>query len=251
MNLRQRLFLPLGAAFLALFLWGLHDMPPWGEYRGPYGDVVNSLAVYERHATDVVTAINFDYRGFDTLGEEFILFTSVTGVTLLLRRQKQDQPRPPRDSAEERTVPPVSDAVRVFGLALVGAMGVFGLYILTHGQLTPGGGFQGGVVLASIPLLVYLVSTYQDLCHIAPHWLVEVGEAVGASGFILLGLAGMLAGAYFLQNVLPFGQTGSAFSAGTIWALSLTTGLEVAAGIILLQIAFLDETLTRRYRGPR
>ncbi len=251
MSLRQMLFLPVGAAFVALFLWGLHDAPPLGVYRGPYGDVINSVVVSERHASDAVTAINFDYRGFDTLGEEFILFTSVMGVTLLLRRQKDDEPRPPRDSAEERTVPPISDAVRVFGLALVGVMIAFGVYIVTHGQLTPGGGFQGGVILASVPLIIYLVATLETMCRIAPHWLVEVSEAIGAGGFVLLGFLGMWAGVHFLQNVLPLGQTGSAFSAGTIWVISATTGLEVAAGLILLQIAFLDETLARKYRGAQ
>ncbi len=251
MNLRGWLFLPLGAAFVALFLWGLHDAPPLGQYRGPYGDVINSLTVYERHATDAVTAINFDYRGFDTLGEEFILFTSVMGVTLLLRPQPDDESRPPRDGAEERTVPPISDAIRVLGLGLVGVMIAFGVYVVTHGQLTPGGGFQGGVLLASIPLMVYLISTYETMCRVAPHWLVEVSEAVGAGGFVLLGFLGMWMGVHFMQNVLPLGQTGSVLSAGTIWAISVTTGLEVSAGFILLQIAFLDETLTRKYRGPR
>lgn len=42
------------------------DYGPVGHYAGPYGDVLNSLSVYQRHATDVVSAINFDYRGFDT-----------------------------------------------------------------------------------------------------------------------------------------------------------------------------------------
>jgi len=251
MTLRQGLFLPTGAAFLALFLWGLHDAPPAGVYRGPYGDVINSVVVHERHATDAVTAINFDYRGFDTLGEEFILFTSVMGVTLLLRRQKDDELRPPRDSTEERTVPPISDAVRVFGLGLVGAMLAFGLYVASHGQLTPGGGFQAGVILASIPLLIYLVANFETMCRIAPHWLVELGEAIGAAGFVLLGFLGMWLGTAFLQNVLPLGQTGSVLSAGTIWAISVTTTLEVAGGLMLLQIAFLDETLTRKYRGPK
>ena len=251
MTLRCKLFLPSAAAFVALFLWGLRDAPRLGDYRGPYGDVINSLTVYERHATDAVTAINFDYRGFDTLGEEFILFTSVMGVTLLLRRQKDDESRVPRDSDEQRTIPPVSDAVRVFGLGLAAILIAFGLYLASHGQLTPGGGFQAGVILASIPLIVYLVSTFETMCKIAPHWLVEVGEAVGAGGFVALGFLGMWLGTAFLQNVLPLGQTGSVLSAGTIWAISMTTALEVAGGLMLLQIAFLDETLTRKYRGPK
>ena len=51
---------------------------------------VNAITVPERHITDAVTAVNFDIRGFDTLGEEFILFTSVLGVVLLMRRQTDE-----------------------------------------------------------------------------------------------------------------------------------------------------------------
>ncbi len=251
MKTRGWLFLPLGAAFFALFFSAMRDLPPVSQYRGPYGYVLNSVCVYQRHATDVVTAINFDYRGFDTVGEEFILFTSVMGVALLLRKQKDEKSRQPRDHARERAIPPINDAVRVLGLGLVGAMVAFGVYVVTHGQLTPGGGFQGGVILASIPLMVYLIANVETILAIAPQELVEVGEALGAAAFVCLGLLGMFFGAPFLTNVLPLGQTGSVISAGTIPLISLTTGLEVAAGFILLQIVFLDKVLLRRWRGPQ
>ena len=79
-RLRTRLVSRLsGLIFLGLYCYAALNLPPWGDYRGPYGDVIARLAVYERHATDTVNAINYDYRGFDTLGEEFILFTAVLG----------------------------------------------------------------------------------------------------------------------------------------------------------------------------
>ena len=83
------IFLPL-AIFGGLYAYSALNLPAWGDYRGPYGDVIAHLAVYERHATDVVNAINYDYRAFDTLGEEFILFTAVLGVTMLLRNWLQE-----------------------------------------------------------------------------------------------------------------------------------------------------------------
>src|ERR1700760_1528609 len=85
---RTRAFLVFGGIFLFLFCYAVLDLPPWGNYRGPYGDVISRVSVYERHATDAVNAINYDYRAFDTLGEEFILFTAVLGVMMLLRRQE-------------------------------------------------------------------------------------------------------------------------------------------------------------------
>ncbi|MBV9607990.1 MAG: sodium:proton antiporter, partial [Acidobacteria bacterium] len=92
---RTVLFAGSAIAVFILYLVAAHGLPQFGHYKGPYGDVINQVGVYERHATDLVTAVNFDYRGFDTLGEEFILFISVIGVALLLRPQ-------PGESKEEQ-----------------------------------------------------------------------------------------------------------------------------------------------------
>lgn len=73
---RLRVFLFASAGFLLLYCMAARNLAPWGQYRGPYGDVVSRLVVYQRHATDAVNAITYDYRGFDTLGEEFILFSA-------------------------------------------------------------------------------------------------------------------------------------------------------------------------------
>ena len=86
-SFRLALFLAGACGFAALFAWGLAGLPEFGHYLGPYGDVVNAITVPERQITDAVTAVNFDIRGFDTLGEEFIMFVSVMGVALLLRKQ--------------------------------------------------------------------------------------------------------------------------------------------------------------------
>src|SRR5919108_889500 len=157
MNSRARtlLFLSSAAGMAIVFAWGFRDLPPLGDYRGPYGNLVTQIAVYERHATDVVNAINYDYRAFDTLGEEFIFFASVLGVLLLFRPTGANDKEDKHQTKLEDALP-ISDTLRVSMQAMVGIMIVFGIYIATHGQLTPGGGFQGGVILASAPLVVYL-----------------------------------------------------------------------------------------------
>ena len=245
-------FLASVATFFALYLWGLRGLPAFGHYRGPYGDVLNRVAVYERHATDVVTAVNFDYRGFDTLGEEFILFASVLGAMLLLRKQREeDKSEVEQDKTVERNPPPPSDAVRVLTLALVGPLVLFGLYIVTHGQLTPGGGFQGGVILATAPLLVYLAGDFETFKRITAHTLVEMTEALGAAGFIAIGLIGLAVAGAYLRNVFPLGKTGEVNSSGSIALISIATGAEVAAGFVLLLYAFLEQTLEIRLGGRK
>ncbi|HJU15537.1 MAG TPA: sodium:proton antiporter, partial [Stellaceae bacterium] len=85
MRIRRLLFLVMAAAAAAMAVRGLLGLAPFGHYPGPYGDIINAVATRERHVTNMVTAVTFDYRGFDTLGEEYMLFAAVTGVALLLR----------------------------------------------------------------------------------------------------------------------------------------------------------------------
>jgi multicomponent Na+:H+ antiporter subunit B len=234
---RLRLFLVAGAFFLFFYLAAAKNMPRWGDYRGPYGDVMSSLSVYERHTTDVVNAIDYDYRGFDTLGEEFILFTSILGVMLLLR-----DPKPQSDV--EKDDRGLSETVKAAALGSFGLTFIFGLYMCTHGQLTPGGGFQGGVIIASAMMLVFIAANLQRFKAITSHPLMEVLEALGAGLYAVTGVSALFVGAPFLTNWLPLDKTGDVFSSGTIAVISASVGLEVATGFILLSYTYLEGILS-------
>lgn len=253
MSLRWRkLVFAVGAfGFLFLYCWGARNLPGLGNYPGPYGDVLNAVCVYERHATDVITAVNFDYRGFDTLGEESILFASVMGCTLLMRKREDDREDPPVDHEYSRGVLPPSDAVRVCCMALIVLLVAFGLDIVLHGQLTPGGGFQGGVILASVPLIVYLGSDYEKFQKITNHTLTEAVEGVGIAAYALIGFISLVFGNTYLTNWLPLGTTGNVNSSGTIAAISFATGMEVTGGIVLLMMVFFHKTLVLRKEDER
>lgn len=252
---RQALFIVCGLALLALFVCAVHQLPGFGHYRGRYGDVLNRETVYERHITDVVTAVNFDWRGIDTLGEESILFLSVVGTVVLLRRQPKQEKHSERDpQAHDESsdrVPLPTEATRVATLGLIGPLVVFGLYLVTHGHLTPGGGFQGGVILATAPLLVYIAGDLKTFKQIANHELVEVAEGFGIGGFFLLGLVGMIIGGEYLRNVLPLGTTGHLFSGGIVPLINVCTGTAVAAGLVSVIYAFLEHTIETRLRSKR
>ena len=238
---RRCVFLVAAPLLLGLYVYAALNLPPWGFYRGPYGDAIARLAVYERHTTDIVNAINYDYRGFDTLGEEFILFTAVLGVTMLLRREETAPIRPAGKLVDDRGL---SAAVRAINLPALLITTVFGLYIGLHGQLTPGGGFQAGVILASGAVLIYVCENTDAFCRITSHSAVEVVEALGAGGYALIGVAPLLAGLPFLDNFLPLGTTGNVFSAGTIALISATVGVEVTASFLLVIYTYLQEIVT-------
>ena len=227
---RRFFFLASAAALAVSFFLSYSQLAPAGYVHSEYGDMVNALTVPELHITDAVSAVNFEVRGFDTLGEEFILFVSVVGVLLLMRRQKEEPEGDHEDKIDDRIVPPASDAVRVTAMFLVGPTFLFGTYIMTHGQVSPGGGFQGGVILATALLLLYLCAEYNQFRRAVPQRMVEVGEALGAAAYILIGAACVAAGGLFLQNFLPPGKSGNITSGGIVALIDLGVGVEVSAG---------------------
>ncbi|MBO0708193.1 MAG: sodium:proton antiporter [Candidatus Dormibacteraeota bacterium] len=240
-GVRRILFAVGGVPLAGLLAFGISGLPGFGHYPGPYGQIVSKLSVPERNATDVVTAVNLDLRGLDTMGEEFILFISVTAVAVLLRRQARETEESGEDEKPGRTSPARDDGLLLFGVALASVVVLFGLYLVSHGQLTPGGGFQGGAVLASALLLIYLVAGYPAFKRLAPVELLELGDGVGAAGFVVVGLAAVAVGAVFLENFLPRGERGLITSAGTMPVIYLFVGLEVATGFALVLAEFLEQ----------
>ena len=243
---RRWLFFVAAAALAWTFALAYLPVAKSGAVESHYGNLVNLVSFTERRITDSVTAVNFDIRGFDTLGEEFILFTSVIGTLLLMRRQQDEPAGDHEDRAPGRTVPPASDAVRVVSLALVPVALLFGFYIVTHGQITPGGGFQGGVVLASAPLLLYLCAEYRQLQAAVSRRFVGISECSGAAAYILIGGIGVAVGGAFLQNTLPVGQSVSVTSGGMVPLIDLGVGIEVGGGISLVLLAYLEELVEEK-----
>ena len=244
---RRWVFLVAGIGFVAFFLWGLSGLPGFGHYPGPYGPAILRVAVAQTRATGVVSAINFDYRGFDTVGEEFILFAAAAGVSVVLRRLRGEQERSALDQAADRHVPSTSGAVRMVALFFIGPVVVAGWWLASHAQTSPSGGFQGGVVLATAFVLIYLAGEFLVFKRFSPVTLTDVVEAVGAGGFAAVGLSAVLMGLPYLTNFLPLGQVpGAVSSSGTIALISFFVGLEVAAAFILIVGELLEQTLLIR-----
>ena len=235
-----------GFGMAILLFWGLLSLPGFGKYPGPYGDVINTVAPFERQITNVVTAVNFDYRALDTLGEEFILFMSVSGIVLLLRGKRGESPDSlPQPPIDHRPSEARSDAISWLSLVLVAVTNLFGIYMVLHGNLTPGGGFQGGAILGAASMLVYLAGGYWTYRKSTAKRLTEVVEAIAAGSYSVIGIGSMLAGQAFLANVLPLGTRDSLLSGGDIPVINFAVGLEVAAGFALLFLEFLEETRAR------
>jgi multicomponent Na+:H+ antiporter subunit B len=245
---RLLLFLPAAAALACGLVWAFAGLPDFGHYSGIYGLVLEHVGVAERHATNIVSAVTFDYRGFDTLGEEFILFAAATGTAILLRAQRGEEAV---EAAEERSnerADVVARPVRALGAGLVAPTVTLGAYIVAHGAITPGGGFQGGVILAAAAVLVYTSGQYLALRRVRSVSVLEMLEALGAAGFALIALGGLLFGTAAMDNFLGFGVPATLYSGGIIPLANISVGIEVAGGVTLIVAEFLDQALLRRRR---
>ena len=233
-RVRLALLAPALLGLGALFAWAIAGLPRFGDYRGPYGYVLNQVVVPLRHATNVVMGTTFDVRGLDTMGEEFILYAAVVGVTLLLRDESG------AGRVERRTRRARSDTVRLLGVLMVGGGLLVGLWLVAFGYITPGGGFPGGVVLAGAILVLYLVGSHRDYNPFRNEHALDPFEGLGAGGYVITGLAGLAIGLQFLTNLFGYGKAGTLLSAGSIGILNAAAGIAVTVAMLLLFAEFLE-----------
>jgi multicomponent Na+:H+ antiporter subunit B len=237
---RTARFVLVGAAaavIAVLLVASFADLPSFGSAHHPYRDAAVAAA-RAHHTANVVSAINFDSRGIDTLGEEVILLASVIGVATLLRQAKGEGQRPGLSSGR------VMELTKFAGYQMLGVTLLIGFDVVAQGHLTPGGGFQGGVVLATGLHLLYVAGRYRALERLRPLPAFELGEAAGATAFAGLGLAGLAALGGFLANLWPGGSFGELLSAGTVPLLNIAVGIEVASGVVVLLAKFLEQAIT-------
>jgi multicomponent Na+:H+ antiporter subunit B len=227
------------AGFAALLLRAVGRLPAFGADLHPYGDRAVAASLGLRRTANTISSINFDQRGFDTLGEESILFAAVLGVVVLLRRTGDEHRIRPRRQD-------VLPSTRLFGVVMLPLVALGGLYIVGHGQLSPGGGFQGGVILATALHVVYVAADYSALRRLRPLAVFEIADSVGAIAFAVLGFAGLLAGSAYLADVLALGTFNHLVSGGTVPLFNAAVGIEVGAGVIVVLARFLDQVLAIR-----
>jgi multicomponent Na+:H+ antiporter subunit B len=241
MRVRIVVFVLAVLCLLPVFAHVAWHLPAFGAHPLPYGDAINAAGTKERHVTNMVSAVNFDYRGFDTLGEEFMLLCAVTGASVLLRGSRGEQREDPQ-RMPDRDVLAHADAVVLIS-RLMGALSVlFGIYVMLHAMTTPGGGFQGGVIVASGLLLVFLGEGYHGWRRVMRSEILDLCEGGGATLYALCGFASMLVGLPFLQNMMPLGKVGDLFSGGLMLVENLGVGFAVAGGFAVLFLEFLEET---------
>jgi len=182
----------------------------------------------ELGAPNVITGILLTYRAFDTLGEIAVLFMVAAGIGLLLGGRNELE-----DSGQQRMieVTPSTEIVRNGADIMVPLIALFATYIVVHGHLGPGGGFQGGAVAASCALLLLLAK---------PEYRIKLAqlsvmESLSGLFIVLVGIGGIVFAGGFLDNkILPLGEFGTLFSAGSIPVLSVLLGTKVGCELSVI-----------------
>jgi multicomponent Na+:H+ antiporter subunit B len=121
-----------------------------------------------------------------------------------------------------------------------GMVFLYGVYVVLHGHLTPGGGFAGGVILAGSFILLILAYG-SDFMHLTREESgTTITENLAILIALLIALAGMLIGTkVFFSNWLPEGKAGDLVSAGVIPLYNIFIGAEVAASILTIFLALI------------
>jgi len=129
---------------------------------------------------------------------------------------------------------------------------IYGLYVIAHGHLTPGGGFQGGAIVASACVMVLVAFGSKWTTEKIKEKRLSVFESVGAVAFIGLAFLGLIFGAVFFNNFLvgndylfgvvplPGSSLADINTAGVLPLMNFAVGLKVIAGLfaIVLVMAY-------------
>ncbi len=118
----------------------------------------------------------------------------------------------------------------------VGLILLFGIYIVLHGHLSPGGGFAGGVIIALSFVHLMLAFGKDVAVRKFPKDMASNLESLGALMFLSIALLGLLGGSFFL-NILGKGKPFSLFSAGTIPLSNIAISLKVGVGLFAIFLA--------------
>ena len=118
----------------------------------------------------------------------------------------------------------------------VGLILLYGIYILSHGHVSPGGGFAGGVIIALSFIHLMLAYGKETALNKLPKSATSFFESMGAILFLAIALLGFTGG-YFFLNFIPKGESFKLFSAGIIPLCNIAISLKVGAGLFAIFVA--------------
>lgn len=203
------------AAITSIVVYATFDKPRFGDPMAPVQQHVSPWYFETtREAIDIpniVTAVLASFRGYDTLGEVFVVFTAGIGVLFLFSVKPSRKPKPSnsqplkQDRKSETNTTQENEGLRhyliprVVGRLLIPFILLFGFYVQFHGDYGPGGGFQAGAIIAAAIILFSLLEGQAQALRVIPQRVLTGLIAAGGLIYGAVGVATMLLGGNFLD----------------------------------------------------
>ncbi|WDP92907.1 MAG: Na(+)/H(+) antiporter subunit B [Desulfobacter sp.] len=240
-----------------LLLYGTGELPNWGDPNSPASLHLSNHyiehAVAETEVPNLVTAVLADYRGFDTMFETAVVFCAGLACFLLLRdfRPKKEQyyrhvpsgvvlhvKNPERHVAVgkefedmDRDWVPSDTIIKTVCRILIPFIQIYALYVVAHGDFSPGGGFQGGVIFGSSLILLAISYNLKTLLKRVSEKFLGIFSALGVLVYVGIGAIAMLLGG----NFLDYSKYAPIFGEHHIRALGML-GVEIGVGMAVTAV---------------
>ncbi|MCK8115209.1 hydrogen gas-evolving membrane-bound hydrogenase subunit E [Anaerosoma tenue] len=191
--MKRALTAALLVAVAALLLAAVAELPPHGSPDSP--PYTHVSAYYLEHGPDeagaenMVTNVILNYRGFDTQGEVTVIVTAMLAVLAVLLWTGQaegDQPGPAPAATGSSLV------VRFIVRVMAPFIAVFGIYVILHGHVTPGGGFQGGTMIGALVIALTLVLEDTRSAALLPRRPARLLQVAAPLTFFGVGVIGLV-----------------------------------------------------------
>ncbi|MCA1950312.1 MAG: hypothetical protein LDL24_07055 [Treponema sp.] len=230
----------LGSVLLLLVVLGPMIIPDeaWPEVNR------NFLAVRgldDTGANNLVSAIYLGYRAYDTIGETIVLLAAVAGALYLITSPSAQEPADitTLDSIEKKKHATRTNVISMTTGKLAPVVMLFGWYVMFFGHQSPGGGFQGGVVLASGLLFIALGREKRQVASIITKDSLRAIEVGSLFAILFMVFIPLLFGSFVLEN--PFASADITIPKVLyIIGFNVAIGLKVGSGLALLGLLMMD-----------
>ncbi len=245
----------------ALLIYGTGEFPEWGDPHSPasthLSDYYIEKAMEDTGAVNIVTAVLADYRGFDTMFETCVVFCAGLSCFLLLRdfRPKKNRyyrhmptgvvlhvknPELPAlplgkdfEDIDKEWVPAdiiMKNVCRI----VIPFIQIYALYVLAHGDFSPGGGFQAGVIFGASLILLGISYNLKAMLKRINEKTLGICAAAGVLIYAGIGTLAMILGKNFLDystllSLMPWVDPGHIRAMGML-------GVEIGVGITVMAV---------------
>jgi len=248
-----------------LLIYGSFDFPLWGDPAAPASIHVSPYYIEntlkDTSVPNIVTAVLADYRGYDTMFETVVIFAAGIACLFLLRTYKTVEPdiqlyrhiptgitlrieKGGKFPADSRYFERLDSAWVPYGLIVkttcrlvIPFIQIFALYVIAHGHYSPGGGFQGGVIMGASLVLFAIAFDLRSAIRRMGERVIMLLATLGVGIYAGFGILSMLLEKNYLDysvlaNLFAF-DPASAHSHG-ILIVEIGVGIVVMAVMVLL-----------------